>query len=252
LKDEFMAMVSHELRTPLTGVLSMAEVLESEHAGPLNERQGNYVRAILRSGERLRALVTSILSYTALVAGNVDLQVGACRLADLAAAAAAGIGASAAAKYLAVQVAVEPSDLWIETDGAALRQVLDRLLANAVKFTPEGGCIGIDVRRPPAAESAQITVWDTGIGMDSSHLKDVVQPFKQGDGTLARGHEGLGMGLAYVHQMLILLGGGLALESAPGHGSRFVVTLPLRLPSARGAVKTAPSDALDAAAGQEI
>jgi signal transduction histidine kinase len=244
MKDEFMAMVSHELRTPLTGVLTMAEVLETQHAGSLTERQLRYVQAIRTSGERLHALVNSILSYTDLVAGNVVLTPGPCRLAQLCAEAAAGVRARAEAKQQTVEVHVAPPDLGMETDAGALRQVINRLLANAVKFTPEGGQIGIEARvgRIGAREGAwgpgvegagaphvEIVVWDTGIGLQSELLPEVVKPFVQADAALARSHEGVGMGLAYVHQMLLLMGGTLALESAPHAGSRFIVSLPQRM-----------------------
>jgi signal transduction histidine kinase len=253
MKDQFMAMVSHELRTPLMGVLSLAEVLGTQRVGALNEKQLGYVRSIERSGQRLHALVNSILSYVDLLAGNVQLQIAPYPVSDLLRAAAAAIRPQAEAKGQAVAVegveggpppharteeqaegtaeeqgTAQPEALAIETDGGALRQVLDRLLANAVKFTPEGGQVGVEAQLCAGGEHVQIAVWDTGIGMERAQLDEAVKPFTQVGATLTRSHDGVGLGLAYAHQMLILLHGQLTLESAPEQGSRFVITLPRR------------------------
>jgi signal transduction histidine kinase len=245
MKDQFMAMVSHELRTPLMGVLSLSEVLGMQRVGPLNEKQLGYVRSIERSGQRLHELVNSILSYADLLAGNVQLRIEPCRVDDLLRAAAAAIGPQAEAKGQTVTVGRlragelaaeeqgagdegEPCAGTVETDGRALRQVLDRLLANAVKFTPAGGRIGLEAQLPACGGPVRITVWDTGVGMDSAQLHEAVKPFTQVGATLTRSHDGVGLGLAYAHQMLILLQGQLVLESGPGQGSRFVIVLPSR------------------------
>ncbi len=232
LKDEFLAMISHELRTPLTGVLSMSEMLEEQIAGPLNARQAYYVKGIVESGERLLNVVNGILGYTHLLSGKVQLQAEPCDLAYLLDVCAASQQHKAAEKRQVIAVQVEPPDLTITSDATALAEVLKRLLDNAVKFTPEGGQIGLEaqptrgVGRRCARYGVDLVVWDTGIGIAADQLEHIFHAFTQADGRLQRSHEGIGLGLAYVDQMVRLLGGTMALESTPGEGSRFTITLP--------------------------
>ena len=156
LKDEFMAMISHELRTPLTGVLSMAEMLKEQIAGPLNARQATYVKAIDASGERLLAVINGILGYTHLLSGKVELHAEPCELAYVLAVCAASQQHKAAEKNQSIAVRVEPPDLSITTDATALADVLKRLLDNAVKFTPEGGQIGLEAHPSAAPGTADL------------------------------------------------------------------------------------------------
>lgn len=112
--------------------------------------------------------------------------------------------------------------------------VLRMLLDNAVKFTPEGGRIDLSAVYLPGADEVRITVADTGIGMSPEEVAGVFDPLSQGDKTLARRFEGLGIGLAYAHKMVELLGGSIVVESEPGAGSCFMVTLPARAPGSAG------------------
>ena len=229
VKDEFLAMVSHELRTPLMGVLSMAELLEDAIAGPLNERQAKYVGGIRQSGDRLLNVVNAILSYTHLIGGRVELQGELCDLGYLLNICIAAQRTWIDAKHQALALQVAPPDLTITSDAKAIVEVTKRLLDNAVKFTSEGGQIGLEARRSPAPDAVEIVVWDTGAGIAPDQLQRIQQPFAQVDGSLARTHEGIGMGLAIVVQTVRLLGGTLAITSTPGQGSRFTMTLPARL-----------------------
>jgi PAS domain S-box-containing protein len=232
LRDEFMAMISHELRTPLTGVLAMAEMLEAQVAGALTPRQAVYVGNIQTSGERLLRVVNTILSYTQVLAGTVHVNPEPCALASLLETAASSVRTTAANKRQSLSITVTPPDLTIVSDRQALVQVMRLLLDNAVKFTPEGGRLGIEVQplgEPCSAGQAayvDIAVWDTGPGIGNMHLAELVKPFVQADGRLSRQHEGMGMGLAYVHRLLPYLGGDLRYAPNPGGGSRFLVSLP--------------------------
>jgi signal transduction histidine kinase len=226
LKDEFMAMISHELRTPLTSVLALSEMLADQIVGPLNARQALYVKGIRESGDRLLNVVNGILSYTYLISGSVQLESEPCDLTYLLGTCAAAKQAQAAAKAQTIAVHVDPPDLAITSDSVALAEVLKRLLDNAVKFTPAGGHIGLEARCCEMAATVDLVVWDTGIGLDPVQLNHMLKPFTQADARLARTHEGVGLGLAYVDQMVRLLGGTLAVQSEPGKGSRFTVTLP--------------------------
>jgi len=226
LKDEFMALISHELRTPLTGVLSLSEMLGDQIAGPLNARQAVYVQGITESGNRLLYVINGILSYVHLISGKLPLRAEPCDLANLLNICAVSQQHKAAAKGQAISVHVEPRGLAITSDESALAGILKRLLDNAVKFTPEGGQIGLAAHVGAAPATVDVTVWDTGIGIAQGQIEHILKPFAQADGSLARPYDGLGMGLAYVHEMVNRLGGTLAVESTPGGGSRFTITLP--------------------------
>jgi signal transduction histidine kinase len=222
VKNEFLAMVSHELRTPLTGVLTLAETLADEIAGPLNARQARYVAGIRQSGERLLEIVNTMLNYTQLVSGEIEFAAEPCNLGYLLQLAAASQRYKAEARGQTLTVSVAP-DLTIRSDPQAIVQIGKQLLDNAIKFTPEGGCVGISTECTPTAVC--IVVWDTGVGLPHAGLTEVVKPFTQVAQSLTRSQQGIGMGLAYIDQLLPLLGGSLRYEPNPGGGSRFIVTL---------------------------
>ena len=225
LKDEFMAMISHELRTPLTGILTLAEMLEDQLGGPLTSRQATYVQGIRRSGDHLLELINGILGYVHLIGGRVLLHPAPCPLAPLLDACAAPLRARAAARCHLLEISVVPPDLTVYADPDALAEVIKRLLDNAIKFTPDGGRIGL-AANPGLPAGVEIVVWDTGIGIATDQVDRILKPFTQGDGRLSRSHEGIGMGLAYADQMVRLLGGDLHIASTVGQGSRFTITLP--------------------------
>ncbi len=230
-KDAFMAVVSHELRTPLTGILTMSEVLQSPGRDALTPRQARYVAMIRASGERLLETVNSVLLYTSLAGGKYTVQYAQCPLADICAESVQALRAQADAKSQCVELDTDPdtmaADLVIWSDPAALAKILHVLLDNAVKFTPAGGAIGVDVRRSPTGDAVCLSVWDTGIGISLEKQANLFDPFTQVDQTLARPFEGTGIGLASAHRLVTLLGGRIAVASEPGEGARFTVTLPV-------------------------
>jgi signal transduction histidine kinase len=228
-KDAFMAAVSHELRTPLMGVLGMTELLLEQPDG-LSGRQAHYAATIHASGERLLTLVNSILSYTSLVSGRVQIIPENCHLAELCAISLRSVTARAERKQQHLDVDVSPVDLAIVSDVDGIIQILKKLLDNAVKFTPEGGSVGLKVEATQEGDAVQIVVFDTGIGIPPEKTTMLFQAFSQVDGGLARPFGGVGLGLAYVTKMVEMLGGTIAVASTPGQGSTFTVTLPRTLP----------------------
>ncbi len=228
LKDEFLAAVSHELRTPLTGVLGMADALELQNRGQLNEHQLRAVQHIQASGQRLLALVNSILRYTRLMGSAVTLAQEPCRLAEICNRSAQAVQPLAAQKEQSLTVSVDPPTLTVTSDADVIEQLLRQLLDNAVKFTPPGGQIGLEAAASDDGAFVQVAVWDTGIGIAPAQQERIFQPFVQGDSSLTRQHQGVGLGLALVRRSVELLGGAITLESEPGQGSRFTVTLPVR------------------------
>lgn len=227
LKDEFMAAVSHELRTPLTGVLAMAESLELQFAGPLNDHQLRFVHGIQESGDRLLKLVTGILRYTSLQGVRVTVLREPCRLADIGSIVVQAIRNRAEQKAQSVLFQVDRALPVIYSDSDGIIQVLQQLLDNAVKFTPAGGRLGLDIHQDDTSNNVRLVVWDHGIGIAAKQLDRIFEPFVQVEATLARRFEGVGLGLAFVQRMVGLLGGTLAVESIVGEGSRFIVTLPV-------------------------
>ncbi|MFN8467141.1 MAG: ATP-binding protein [Caldilineaceae bacterium] len=149
-----------------------------------------------------------------------------CELAYLLGTCAASQQYKAVAKGQAIAVRVQPPDLAITVDAMAVAEVLKRLLDNAVKFTPEGGRIGLEEHPGAISNTVDLAVWDTGIGIPADQVDHVFHAFTQADARLARSHEGTGLGLAYADQMVRLMGGTIAVASTPGAGSCFTVTLP--------------------------
>jgi CheY-like chemotaxis protein len=133
---------------------------------------------------------------------------------------------SAKAKRLEVSVKVDPAVRLVHGDGRRLKQMLVNLLGNAVKFTPEGGSIGLDVEGDPQNRLVRISVWDTGVGIPADQRERLFKPFVQLDSRLSRQYDGTGLGLALAYGMAELHGGGIEVDSEVGKGSRFIVSLP--------------------------
>jgi signal transduction histidine kinase len=226
IKEAFLAAVSHELRTPLTGVLAVADTLELQISGPLNERQAELVQTLRRSSLRLLEMINGILHYTKLLAGETTLRQEVCPLAELGARSIHKVQEQADRKQLTIHFAIEPSDLEIVGDAEGISQLLFNLLDNAVKFTPVSGSLGLKILGN-AADQVEITVWDTGIGIAEEQQTRIFDAFTQADSGRARRYDGIGLGLAYAQRMAGLLGGDCTVQSTPGSGSRFIVTLPL-------------------------
>ncbi|MDH5616162.1 MAG: ATP-binding protein [Acidimicrobiia bacterium] len=224
LKDEFLAGMSHELRTPLNAVIGLSKVLGRETFGTLTEKQGAYVEQIGRSGEHLLALINDILDLARLDAAQTELEVGSVGIEDVVRESLDLIGPMAHRRGLAVDAPEASVGAPVVIDRRRVRQVLVNLLGNAVKFTEPGGAVGVEI--DSAGHEVRVTVWDTGIGipLDKQHL--LFEPFLQLDGSLARASEGSGLGLAIAAKLVKLHGGEISVESSPGAGSRFTVTLP--------------------------
>ncbi len=226
LKDEFLANMSHELRTPLTAVLGMSESLQEGVYGPLNERQTHSVQIIESSGRHLLALITDVLDLSKIGAGTLDVQLGTVLVKSVCQASLRFVQQSAHKKHLALTSQLDEQVSVIRADERRLKQILVNLLANAVKFTPDGGAVGLEVTGDVERGEARFTVWDTGIGIAPEDIARLFQPFIQLDTGLARHYDGAGLGLALVARLVELHGGRVWVESEPGRGSRFTVAIP--------------------------
>jgi PAS domain S-box-containing protein len=229
LKDEFLANMSHELRTPLTAILNLAEALQEQIYGSLNDKQLKYLHTIEASGRHLLELINDILDLSKIEAGHLHLHMEKCAVADVCQSSLQLIKEMAHKKRQQVFFAINPRSIDLYADARCLKQMLFNLLGNAVKFTPEGGQIGLDVQGDTAVGIVRLSVWDTGIGIATADLPKLFRPFSQLDSGLARQYSGTGLGLSLVQRMVDLHGGSLSVESVLGQGSRFTITLPWHL-----------------------
>jgi signal transduction histidine kinase/ActR/RegA family two-component response regulator len=238
-KDEFLASMSHELRTPLNAILGLTEALQEQTRGPLNEPQLKSLRTIEASGRHLLALINDILDLSKIEAGKLELQLDPVSIEAICQASLQFIKEAAAKKKIGVSFTLDNTQATMQADARRLKQILVNLLTNAVKFTPEGGQVELTVKGEAEREVIHFIVKDTGIGIASEDLARLFKPFAQVDSSLSKQHEGTGLGLALVIRLTELHGGSVAVESEPGRGSRFIVSLPW-LESLRMAGKAKP------------
>jgi PAS domain S-box-containing protein len=244
LKDEFLANVSHELRTPLTAVLGLSESLLEPGAAPLSDKQRKSLRTIEESGQHLLSLINELLDLARIEAGQmrIDAKAGV-SVERVCQGSLRFVKEAAQKKGVSLSLQMHASAVTMECDERRLKQALVNLLGNAVKFTPEGGSVGLEVAGDPAENVLRFTVWDTGIGIRRDDMGRLFQPFVQVDGSLTRRHGGTGLGLALSRRMVELQGGRVLAGSEPGKGSRFTIVLPWR--------GNDPAPASPAAAGPE-
>ncbi|HEU5087568.1 MAG TPA: HD domain-containing phosphohydrolase, partial [Roseiflexaceae bacterium] len=226
VREELLATMSHELRTPLTSVLGMTEVLYRGICGPLNDEQMDAMRLISENGKHLMALINDILDFAKIDADRLAIDVNVVNIDDMCRSVMRMILPMARKKRLTATLHLDPQVVSLSADERRLNQVLVNLLSNAVKFTPEGGSIGLNVTPDIEHEQIQFTVWDTGIGISDADQRRLFQPFVQLDNGMAFTRSGTGLGLALVRRLVTLHEGSIAVQSIPGKGSRFSVSLP--------------------------
>ena len=233
LKSNFLATVSHELRTPLTSIIGYSEMLVQGMAGALNTEQDEYVRTILEKGESLLSLISSILDLTQIEAGRMRLSFSPCDVADIVKQAASAVMPQAQKKRLHLDVNIAAGMDRPAVDRDKLRQCLVNLLANAVKFTPEGGRVAVALSPeapmgmlPAGKKGFSMVVQDTGIGIPEDQLGRIFETFYQVDQSSTRQFGGAGLGLAIVKSFIEAHGGTVRVESEMGKFSRFILALP--------------------------
>jgi signal transduction histidine kinase len=237
-KAEFLANMSHELKTPLNGVIGLAEVLRRSQ---LDAGQRQLVSQILASAGRLNGVLSDVLEFSALEAGQTEIAPRRFAPAAVVRAVSERFGPEASAKGLAVTIDIA-ADAGAEAvgDPDRLGQVLAQLLDNAVKFTAVGR---IDVRLLREGENVwRLEVSDTGIGFDPADAERLFADFEMGDASPTRQHGGAGLGLAICRRLTAMMGGRIDATGAPGRGATFTLTLPLATPDAPSmAVARAPA-----------
>jgi signal transduction histidine kinase/CheY-like chemotaxis protein len=244
LKDEFLSCISHELKTPLTAVLGLSSLLKDKLIGELNDRQTRYAKLIHQSGRHLMTIVNDILDLTRMETGQLELipeqvEIAAtCKRAfeqakqlqqqeEKSPAAPQQTNAAAEAEVgtkIKFTLEIEPGISYLIADELRLRQMLVNLLSNALKFTEQGGEIGLKVNVWEGWIA--FTVWDTGIGIpaDKQHL--IFQKFQQLESPLTRRFQGTGLGLVLTQRLARLHGGDVSFISSENQGSQFTLLLP--------------------------
>ncbi|MFB7502026.1 HAMP domain-containing protein [Streptomyces broussonetiae] len=239
-KSEFLANMSHELRTPLNSLLILAQLLAQNPSRNLTPKQVEYAGIIHSAGSDLLQLINDILDLSKVEAGKMDVtpeRVPLRQLIEYVEATFRPMTTQKGLDFVVRTAAGAPGDLL--TDDSRLRQVLRNLLSNAVKFTEQGG---IELVIEPATDEevpqgvvrggavVAFRVRDTGIGIPEQQLESIFGAFQQADGTTSRKYGGTGLGLSITREIAHLLGGAVAVDSAPGRGSTFTLYLPVARP----------------------
>ena len=236
-KSVFLANMSHEIRTPFHGMLGMMSLLQDTH---LTRQQSGFLDTAKESAQHLLNILNDILDVSKLEAGNLQIAPEPLDLKQLMRQVDELMRVQARAKDLALRVTIAPDvPRWVRADATRLKQILFNLLSNAVKFS-NTGTVGLTLARATSG-ALVFEVTDTGIGMDAATLARLFERFVQADATTSRRHGGTGLGLEISRSLARLMGGDITVQSTPGAGSRFTVTLPLE------AVE-APASAPDTAA----
>ena len=222
-KDEFLSVVSHELRTPLNGILGFAGILEDELDGPLSEVQRARVAAIVAAGERLDRIIGDLLAFARIRAGRLALTRAAVSPLELLGAVAEVRRAEARARGVELVVEADAAGL-ASVDDARVADALDRLLDNAIKFSPPGGEVALSAAFQ--GEALVLEVRDRGPGLPEGVREKAFERFRQGDMSATREVGGLGLGLAIVRAIAEAHGGRAEALARPGGGALFRLTLP--------------------------
>jgi len=245
-KSTFLANMSHELRTPLNSIIGFAEMLKDDTSSGLDEKRRGFVMDIFHSGTHLLALINDILDLSKVEAGRMQFEPEPQDIGALIQASVAVVRGKATTSGIHLDVDVDAMGV-VQADGRKVKQILYNLLANAVRFTPDGGVVTLRARRcarsevaldatrpgrllplPPSAvsEFIAISVEDTGIGIGEHDLARLFEPFTQLDDSASRHQGGTGLGLSLVRRFAELHGGTVGVSSRLGAGSRFWVWLP--------------------------
>jgi protein-histidine pros-kinase len=233
MKSEFLANMSHELRTPMNGILGFSELLIDERFGTLNDKQKEYLGDIHECGVHLLQLINDVLDLSKVEAGKMQVYPERFGAQAAVASVCAVVSPQMQKKRIVLKTQAAPGLQDVVLDAQKFKQILFNLLSNAVKFTDEGGRVevSLDVE---AERLLRLRVRDTGIGIAAADMERLFEAFQQLDAGSARRYEGTGLGLALTRRLVELQGGRIGVESEPGRGSTFTVTLPMAIEQPQG------------------
>ncbi len=228
VKSTFLSMMSHELRTPLNSILGFTDVVLEGLSGPLTDEQRRHLGIVRDSSLHLLGLINDVLDLSRIEAGQLRFEIASVELPDLLRRRVQGFETEAARKGLALSAAIGAGVGVIQSDARRVSQIIDNLLANAVKFTDTGS---VSLAAQIVDDTVEVAVSDTGPGIAPGDLGRLFEPFfTQAVGTADRTHEGIGLGLPISRNLARALGGTVRVSSEPGRGSCFTVALPLAGP----------------------
>ena len=222
-KGDFLAMMSHELRTPLNAIGGYAELIDMGIHGPVTDAQREALARLARSKEHLLALIENVLEFGRVNAGQSRYIFADVPLSSIVRGIDSLIGPQLRERNIDFAIRLCLPDVAVRCDPEKVRQIVLNLLSNAIKFTQQGGRVALE------CDSSQgrglIRVRDNGVGIPAERLKLIFEPFVQGERALNRPYEGVGLGLAICRELSRGMGATLDVESEPGKGSVFTLTL---------------------------
>jgi len=241
-KSAFLANMSHDIRTPMNGIIGLASIMAQEPG--LTAKQAEYLEKIQLSGRHLLGLINDILDISKIESNDIELVPAPLNLNEQIRQIENIIRPQAAEKQQTFTIQAEISHPDLVADGVRLRQVLLNLLSNAVKYTPSGGKVSLEIMEQPGSQQdkaqIQIVVSDNGYGMTPEFQQKIFEPFSRESSVIRQEIQGTGLGMAITKTIVDLMKGQIHLESAPGAGSRFTVTL--ELPIAEVSASSAPQN----------
>jgi len=225
-KSSFLANMSHELRTPLNAIIGFSELMKDESVGELNDKQKEYLGYVWESGKHLLSLINDILDLSKVEAGKMELELGEFDLEELFKKSLAFVSDRAMKHDILLSAEVQEGAGIIRADERKVKQAIFNLVSNAMKFTPNGGKVGIQAKKT-GDNQILVCVWDTGIGIEAKDKHKVFAEFEQITNDYSRQYSGTGLGLPLSKKFIELHGGKMWFESeGKDKGTRFYFTLP--------------------------
>ena len=227
-KSDFLANMSHELRTPLNHIIGFTELIVDNRFGELNAKQEKYLINVMQSGQHLLSLVNDILDISKVESGKLEMQPAPADLKHIMQNSLIMVKEKALKHGIRLSLDTDGIPKTIMADERKLKQILYNLLANAVKFTPDGGSVNCIAIHSGSNGNIEVSVTDTGIGITAADLKRIFDPFEQVEGSISRRFQGTGLGLSLTKKLVELHGGRIWAESdGVGKGAAFRFTIPL-------------------------
>jgi signal transduction histidine kinase len=227
LKTEFLANMSHELRTPMNSILGYTQLVLDEVDGPVTGEQRKSLERVEKNAQHLLKLINDILDLSKIEAGRMELELHPFDMGVMAREVVEDQRAFADTKGLECRTEIGPGDLRIEADPNRVRELLNNLVNNAIKFTDSGTvAVAVSAAQRRDAAVVEVSVTDTGVGIPEESLTEIFEAFKQLDGSTTRRYGGTGLGLSIARKLVELHGGEIRVESRRGEGSRFTFWLP--------------------------
>lgn len=220
MKANFIANISHELRTPLTHVKGYIELLVSESLGTITPEQKHALQVSQQSTARLEGLIDDLIMFSLASRGELSLKLDAVDIARLANLSVKTVEQKSKDRGVSVHAVLDKERLFVQADSQKIAWALGQLLDNAIKFTPSGGRVVLNIRRE-TANLVIVSVTDTGIGIPPQRIEEIFEPFHQLDSSSTRKYSGTGIGLSLVRQIVEAHGSMLEVSSVDGKGSTF-------------------------------